>query len=133
LAHQIAGGMSNDNVKVEVDVQSRVVSGSVAVALALFTVEALTNIFKHAFPDEKQGVIRVSMEPAAGGKLKLVIADDGLGFSAGETSRSVGSRLIKTFGLQLGGVSSVHSEPGKGTVVDLIFPDPDLRQDEAAQ
>jgi len=56
-----------------------------------------------------------------------------LGFSAGETSRSVGSRLIKTFGLQLGGVSSVHSEPGKGTVVDLIFPDPDLRQDEAAQ
>jgi len=133
LAHQIAGGMSNDNVKVEVDVQSRVVSGSVAVALALFTVEALTNIFKHAFPEEKQGVIRVSMEPASGGKLKLVIADDGLGFSAGETSRSVGSRLIKTFGLQLGGVSSIHSEPGKGTVVDLIFPDPDLRQDEAAQ
>ena len=133
LAHQIAGGMSNDNVKVEVDVQSRVVSGSVAVALALFTVEALTNIFKHAFPDEKQGVIRVSMDPAPGGKLKLVIADDGLGFSAGETSRSVGSRLIKTFGLQLGGVSSVHSEPGKGTVVDLLFPDPDLRQDEAAQ
>jgi len=125
--------MSNDNVKVEVDVQSRVVSGSVAVALALFTVEALTNIFKHAFPEEKQGVIRVSMEPASGGKLKLVIADDGLGFSAGETSRSVGSRLIKTFGLQLGGVSSIHSEPGKGTVVDLIFPDPDLRQDEAAQ
>jgi len=133
LAHQIAGGMSNDNVKVEVDVQSRVVSGSVAVALALFTVEALTNIFKHAFPEEKQGVIRVSMEPASGGKLKLVIADDGLGFSAGETSRSVGSRLIKTFGLQLGCVSSIHSEPGKGTVVDLIFPDPDLRQDEAAQ
>jgi two-component sensor histidine kinase len=103
------------------------------VALALFTVEALTNIFKHAFPEEKQGVIRVSMEPAPGGKLKLVIADDGLGFSAGETNRSVGSRLIKTFGLQLGGVSSVHSEPGQGTVVDLVFPDPDLRQDEAAQ
>jgi two-component sensor histidine kinase len=133
LAHQIAGGMSNDNVKVEVNVQSRVVSGSVAVALALFTVEALTNIFKHAFPEEKQGVIRVSMAPAPDGKLKLIIADDGLGFSSGETNRSVGSRLIKTFGLQLGGVSSVHSEPGKGTVVDLVFPDPDLRQDEAAQ
>jgi two-component sensor histidine kinase len=99
----------------------------------LFTVEALTNIFKHAFPEEKQGVIRVSMAPAPDGKLKLIIADDGLGFSSGETNRSVGSRLIKTFGLQLGGVSSVHSEPGKGTVVDLVFPDPDLRQDEAAQ
>ena len=39
--------------------RSRVVSGSVAVALALFTVEALTNIFKHAFPRQAQGVIRV--------------------------------------------------------------------------
>jgi two-component sensor histidine kinase len=133
LSHQIAGGMSNDNVRVEVDVASRVVSGSVAVALALFTVEALTNIFKHAFPAEREGVIRVAMVPVAGGKLKLSISDDGLGFAMAGTGRSVGSRLIKTFGLQLGGVSSVHSEPGKGTVVDLVFPDPDLRQDEAAQ
>jgi two-component sensor histidine kinase len=133
LSHQIAGGMGNDNVQVEVDVASRVVSGSVAVALALFTVEALTNIFKHAFPREKDGVIRVSMEPAPGGKLKLSIGDDGIGFAADATGRSVGSRLIKTFGLQLGGVSSVHSDPGRGTVVDLVFPDPDRKQDLAAQ
>jgi two-component sensor histidine kinase len=133
LSHQIAGGMSNDNVRVEVDVTSRVVSGSMAVALALFTVEALTNIFKHAFPSERQGVIRVGLVAAEGGKLRLSISDDGTGFAMNGTGRSVGSRLIKTFGLQLGGVSSVHSEPGKGTVVDLIFPDPDLRQDEAAQ
>jgi len=38
-----------------VDVPSRVVTGSMAVALALFTVEALTNIFKHAFPAGKTG------------------------------------------------------------------------------
>jgi two-component sensor histidine kinase len=129
LSHQIAGGMSNDRIKVEVNVPSRVVAGSVAVALALFTVEALTNIFKHAFPGDKQGVINVSMEPVDGGKLRLAIADNGMGFSMDETGKSVGSRLIKTFGLQLGGVSGVHSEPGRGTVVDLIFPDPDLKVD----
>jgi two-component sensor histidine kinase len=129
LCHQIAGGMSNDRIKVEVDVPSRVVAGSVAVALALFTVEALTNIFKHAFPGDKTGVIRVNMEPVEGGKLRLAIADDGIGFAMDETGKSVGSRLIKTFGLQLGGVSSVHSEPGRGTVVDLVFPDPDLKDD----
>ena len=132
LCHQIAGGMSAENVRVEVDVPSRIVSGSVAVALALFTVEVLTNIFKHAFPNERQGVIRVSMVPVDGGKLKLAIADDGKGFAMDSTSKSVGSRLIKTFGLQLGGVSSVHSEPGQGTVVDLIFPDPDLKPEESA-
>ena len=127
LSHQISGGMSNDRIKVEVNVPSRVVSGSVAVALALFTVEALTNIFKHAFPGDRQGTIRVTMAPVDGGKLRLAIADNGMGFAMDETGKSVGSRLIKTFGLQLGGVSSVHSEPGQGTVVDLIFPDPDLR------
>jgi two-component sensor histidine kinase len=129
LCHQIAGGMSNDKIKVEVDVPPRVVAGSVAVALALFTVEALTNIFKHAFPGDKQGVIRVTMKPVADGKLKLAIADNGMGFVMDETGKSVGSRLIRTFGLQLGGVSSVHSEPGQGTVVDLVFPDPDLKAD----
>jgi two-component sensor histidine kinase len=125
LSHQIAGGMSGEHVRIEVDVESRVVSGNVAVALALFTVEALTNIFKHAFPGGKQGVIRVSLTSVPGGRLKLAIADDGIGFSLDETDKSVGSRLIKTFGLQLGGISSVRSDPGSGTVVELVFPDPD--------
>jgi two-component sensor histidine kinase len=128
LSHQIAGGMSNDAVTVDVDVPSRVVAGSVAVALALFTVEVLTNIFKHAYPNDRRGVIRVTMTTLADGKLKLAIADDGIGFATDSQNKSVGSRLIKTFGLQLGGVSSVQSEPGRGTVVDLVFPDPDLRE-----
>jgi two-component sensor histidine kinase len=122
--------MGKENVRVEVDVPSRVVTGSVAVALALFTVEAITNIFKHAFPDDREGVIRVSMAPVEGGKLMLSIADNGLGFAMDTTGKSVGSRLIKTFGLQLGGVSTVRSEPGKGTVVELVFPDPDLKEDK---
>ena len=108
-------------------------TGSVAVALALFTVEVLTNIFKHAFPEGREGVIRVTMQPMEGGKLKLAIADNGLGFAQEGTRKSVGSRLIKTFGLQLGGVSSVHSEPGRGTVVDLVFPDPDPKSHEGPQ
>jgi two-component sensor histidine kinase len=125
LSHQIAGGMSGENVRIEVDVENRVVSGNVAVALALFTVEALTNIFKHAFPGDKEGVIRVSLQRVPGGKLRLGIADDGVGFAMDATGKSVGSRLIKTFGMQLGGVSSVRSDPGHGTVVELVFPDMD--------
>ena len=107
--------------------RSMVVSSSVAVALALFTVEALTNIFKHAFP--ARGARRDPGRAGArwrSGKLRLAIADDGIGFAMDETGKSVGCRLIRTFGAQLGGVSSVHSEPGEGTVVDLVFPDPDL-------
>ena len=125
LSHQIAEGMgASDLIRIEVDVPHMVVQSGVAVALALFTVEALTNIFKHAFPGQSSGIIRVVMTFDRPGYLRLAIADDGIGFSMDESEKSVGSRLIRTFGAQLGGVSSVHSEPGKGTVVDLVFPDP---------
>jgi two-component sensor histidine kinase len=128
LSRQIAEGMGDtEHVRVEVDVPHRVVASGIAVALALFTVEALTNIFKHAFPRQTRGVIRVALQPGGEGKLKLSIADDGIGFSMDDTGKSVGSRLIRTFGAQLGGVASVRSEEGRGTVVELVFPDPALK------
>ncbi|HEX3756606.1 MAG TPA: sensor histidine kinase [Rhizomicrobium sp.] len=131
LAHQIAGGMGSENVRIDVRVPSRVVSGSVAVAVALFTVEALTNIFKHAFPLAAAGTIRITLENLPAGKLKLAIADDGIGFVMDDTGKSVGSRLIKTFGQQLGGMSSVRSAAGRGTIVELEFPDPDAVDESA--
>ncbi len=60
----------------------------------------------------------------------LAIADDGVGFRMDEKGKSVGSRLIRTFGAQLGGVASVTSKEGQGTVVSLVFPDP-AHKDEA--
>ena len=115
LCHQIAGGMGNENVRVEVDVPSRVVSGSVAVALALFTVEALTNIFKHAFPRRAAG--RDPGQHGAGGRRQAASCPSPMTAWAlpwTSTGKSVGSRLIRTFGLQLGGVSSVQSGAGPG-------------------
>jgi two-component sensor histidine kinase len=73
-------------------------------------------------------VIRVKLKPDGKGRLTLSISDDGIGFSIDTTGRSVGSRLIRTFGAQLGGVAQVRSDPGKGTVVELVFPDPTAKQ-----
>ena len=134
LSRQIAEGMGEvDHVRIEVDVPHMVVSSGVAVALALFTVEALTNIYKHAYPLRAGGTITVSLKPEGQGKLKLAIADDGVGFHMDETGKSVGSRLIRTFGAQLGGVAQVTSEAGHGTVVSLTFPDPAQRDESPAR
>lgn len=131
LSQQIAGGMSNDKVRVELDVPSHVVAGSVAVVLALFTVEALTNIFKHAFPGDREGVVRLSLTRLTDGNLRLAVSDNGMGFSADDTGKNLGSRLIKTFALQLQGDCQIHSVPGRGTVVELTFPDPARSQPSA--
>ena len=129
LSHQIVEGMGDTgHVRVKVKVPHLVVASGIAVALALFTVEALTNIFKHAFPRQAEGVITVTLTEDAPGSLRLAIADNGIGFAMDDTGKSVGSRLIRTFGAQLGGVSSVRSVEGQGTVVDLVFPDPSLKE-----
>ena len=44
----------------------------------------------------------------------LSIADNGLGFAMDTTGKSVGSRLIKTFGLQLGGRLDCPLRAGQG-------------------
>ena len=130
LTHQVTEGLRGDapGLVVQTDLADRKVSGDLAVPLALFTVEALTNIFKHAYPPgENQGLIRLSLKSVADGKLCLAVEDEGHGFAADDTSGSMGSRLIQTFGQQVGGESRIRSEPGRGTLVELIFPDPDLR------
>ena len=127
LAHQITEGMRAETlrIRVEEDMVERNVSGDVAVPLALFVAEALTNIFKYAFAPGQAGVIKLGLQPMEGGKLCLTIADNGAGFDESAVQRTgIGSHLIRTFGQQIGGVSSLQSEVGKGTTVTVEFRDP---------
>ena len=73
-------GMKAENmpVRVEENLTQREVSGDVAVPLALFAAEALTNIFKYAFPPGREGVIRVELIPIEGGNLRPCISDNGI-------------------------------------------------------
>jgi two-component sensor histidine kinase len=134
LAEQTYEGFAGDRpeLKVKLDLIERQVSGNLAVPLALFTVEALTNVFKHAYPDPNQsGAITVSLKPYGEDELSLTIADNGQGYADKTVERSVGARMIQTFGRQVGGHSSIRSEPGKGTVAELVFPDPAVHGGEA--
>jgi two-component sensor histidine kinase len=124
LAEQVSEGLSGDrrDLTLTIDVIKYEVSSDTAVPLALFTVEVLTNIFKHAFPSrERGGAIRINLSRHDETRLRLTIADDGAGYNVGTSETSVGSRLIQTFAQQLGGEMKLHSGEGSGTVVELIF------------
>ena len=126
LAHQITEGMRGEKglVRLEENLAPCEVSGDVAVPLALFAAEALTNIFKYAFAPGQEGVIRVELAPVGGGQLRLTIADNGVGFDDTVKSPGIGARLINNFGQQIGGASSLRSTQGKGTTVEVVFRDP---------
>jgi two-component sensor histidine kinase len=129
LTQQITEGMRAENMAIRVteNLVQRDVSGDVAVPLALFTVEALTNIFKYAFPPGHGGTISVSLQPAPGNRLRLAIVDNGIGFDTAAPKTGIGTRLIGTFGAQIGGTSSLCSTPGKGTTIEVVFDDPAAR------
>ena len=135
LSRQIAEGMGKTRCAGSKWMcPSRVVAGSVAVALALFTVEALTNIFKHAFPRDRRG-----RDPGqhgvrmAGGKLKLAIADNGMGFAMDETGKSVGSPADPDLRrCSLGACPASIPSRARARWWTLVFPDPDLKDEARA-
>ena len=85
--------------------------------------EAVRNAQAHATPTS----VRVAVMRPVPATTRLVVTDDGRGFSSSDRERSaqeghVGLTLLESLVAQAGGTLSVHSEPGRGTTVELEVP-----------
>ena len=113
-------------VRIEVDTEEDVAWGpDLVVPLGLIVGEALTNAFKHAFPDGRRGRVVVRLEALGGGRIRLCVEDDGVGLAETRRAGSLGLRLVEMLARQIKGTAMV--EPGRrgaGTAVILIFSDP---------
>jgi signal transduction histidine kinase len=93
-------------------------------ALQLFRLiqEALTNVRKHAAAQEAT----VTLMADGAGHLKVVIADDGRGFSPDPQrrgqARPLGLTSMRERVAAVGGTFEVHSQPGAGTQVVATVP-----------
>ena len=118
-------GANRRDLRLDIEVASVRVPGDLAVPLTLFTVEVLTNAFKHAYPAAARGgLIKVNLSQAESGMLRLVVEDDGVGWDRSAAQSGIGWRLIQAFAQQLGGEACIRPREGGGTVVGLHFPDP---------
>jgi two-component sensor histidine kinase len=125
--HQSFGG-ERRGIEINVDVsEKRIVSADLAIPLTLFTVEALTNAYKHAF-DANAGPRFLQLRLTAGepGRMKLMVIDTGVGIDlqTAPGDLSTGSRLMAAFAQQVQGQISTRQREGGGTIVELDFPDP---------
>jgi two-component sensor histidine kinase len=84
------------------------------VAIGLLVAELVTNAGKHAFPDDRAGTVRVSLERTADG-FELLVEDDGIGMPTEQQSAGLGTTLVTRLARQAGGEVTVSSEPGRGT------------------
>jgi len=113
VVDRVTRGAFLDNVRVEIDPGSDnvIMPREVAVAIGLFTNEALTNCAKYAFPDGRDGKVSIRFA-GTGDKWSLAIEDDGVGTGVGnDESSGIGERLFAAFAQQAQAEYHVDARP----------------------
>ncbi|HVH49760.1 MAG TPA: sensor histidine kinase [Sphingomicrobium sp.] len=113
--HQSLGG---ERIELIVDTDELALDTSRAINLALIASEALTNAMKYAFPDGRQGTIRVDCHADAQTAM-LTIADDGVGFAPTAREGALGLRLVRTLAKAIGGQAEIDGS--RGTRIGVRF------------
>jgi len=111
-------------IKGEVDLPERRLSLDAAIPCGLIINELVMNCLKHAFPDGRQGNLRISMELKEDGMFVLRVKDNGVGFPSGVDiahSSSLGLTIVATLARQLKGKVEFRSDGGAEVVV--VFPE----------
>ena len=93
-----------------------------AAILGMITSELLSNIYKHAFPDDRTGLIIVALRVTDPGMLVLDVIDNGVGFKKAVTQcAGLGHRLLVSLASQLHGALS-FSRVDERTMVTVSVP-----------
>jgi two-component sensor histidine kinase len=109
-------------IKIEKEMDSIQLTVSQAIPCGLLLNEMLTNCYKHAFNEQDEGTVKISIKKQ-GTDMVLKVEDDGVGlpddFSMEEQS-SLGMTIINTLANQLNGHLDVQSD-SSGTQFKLAF------------
>ncbi len=119
-------GAEDQGISVESSIDSDTIDADIAVPLALFTAEAVTNSVKHAFP-EGQAV--------RGGRVKVIyrvtdteailsIDDDGAGAASAEAAKrqGIGATLMSAFAKQVRGTLDEGMSKAGGRTICIRMP-----------
>lgn len=130
-------------IKVNVNIDKSIQVHSYPGAISQVITNLVMNSLVHGFPDNQPGSISLGAECDEGGLITLIYADDGEGISEQNlrkvfdpfftTRRAAGGSglgmhiVYNLVTQQLGGKIDIHSEQGRGVLVQLTFP-VDIRQ-----
>lgn len=107
------------------DEGQRPLPDDVKVAVYRIAQESLNNIVKYA----KASQVTVDLRQTAKG-VRLMVGDDGVGFDPATVgSGHFGQKIMRERAEGIGARLSVHSEVGEGTMVTVIWIDPECQED----
>jgi PAS domain S-box-containing protein len=112
------------SISIEVDVGDLALGIDTAIPVALMVNELVSNCVKHAFVDDANGRITISLRPTDPGRYLLAVTDNGRGLPADIDHRrasSLGLQLVDVLATQLGG--SVVARNDNGARFEIAFAD----------
>jgi two-component sensor histidine kinase/tetratricopeptide (TPR) repeat protein len=112
---------TNRQIRFEVDIIPLKLDIAHGVPIGLILNEAITNALKYAFPNERQGVISISLSHQTFNRYLLRIADDGIGMppNVERKTGSLGMSLMKGLSEDLDG--NLEIESIRGTTISVSF------------
>lgn len=113
--------IDTQKIKLETDIADLQLDVDTLVPLGLIINELLTNALKYAFPDQREGQIKITLRETAQ-QLHLEVSDNGIGINPHEiSSSSFGYKLVDTLLEQLDG--EIQRGGKQGTHLSLVFRD----------
>ena len=121
LTNDLGRTCGSPRVSIKLDCEEAHIPMDQAISAGLLVNELITNSLKHAFPDNREGKVKVSLR-ARGKTYKLTVEDDGIGLPPNldpSNSRTLGLELAVTLARQLGGKLKLYRK--KGTRFEVEF------------
>ncbi len=108
-------GVDSNVIRLNAEMENIQVDIDRAIPFGLIVNEVLTNSLRHAFPNGKNGEIRIRLRAVNQRKLEFVLSDNGVGLPeevAFDKTDSLGLRLVNELAEQIGGDIKLGREGG---------------------
>jgi PAS domain S-box-containing protein len=119
-----AYGIDPSRIMLIIEVEELYFDIDKAIPCGLIINELLSNAFKYAFPDEREGAVTISCFANTDQTITLKIADNGVGLPPDfdiETVPSLGLKIVVTLVDQING--TLHLDKEEGTTYTITFPE----------
>jgi two-component sensor histidine kinase len=109
----------HDQTSLVVQADSSLLPGNASVSMGLIVTELVINALKHAFPDDRKGLITVEYHGTAAA-WRLTVTDDGIGMAgARDASAGLGTNIVTALARHLDAEVEV-SDAKPGTRVEIV-------------